>query len=225
MRWSGVRLVPLAGFLVLAALAALPSASSAKQVEKKVGATILYLDATRPGDADNCGTWAVLQWKDPTKNNFVGSSWEAHYFVTSRGVPREEVKQASPPFDNQITFLGVDFIATGGNNWLELGGGWRDGGVVGAGQAKCAEYHKTLEGIIGSQAWVIVTGEEDKSDSVKCKKAEKALKKAVGRVRAAQKQKAAAKSAAGKARAQTRLTNAKAARARAAAAVGKACNG
>ncbi|MEZ5099241.1 MAG: hypothetical protein R3C15_05450 [Thermoleophilia bacterium] len=214
----------LAALAAGAALAALPSAASAKTVEKKVGATILFQDAINPQDGNNCGTQVVIEWKDPTENNFVGSSWEAHYFKSTRGVAKEYVERPAPPFDNRMTFLGVDFIATSGNNWWKLGGGHRDGGTDAAAQEACVAYSQTLRGLYGSQAWVIVTGEEDRSDSAKCTKAEKALDRARQKVKTARQQLAAAKTDAARARAQQRLTNAIKARARAAAAVGKACN-
>lgn len=215
----------LAALAVVAVLAVLPSAASAKPIEKKVGATLLFQDATRPGDGNNCGTQVVLQWKDPTANRFVGTSWVGHYFFSTRGVAKEYTKVMTPPFQNTLTFLGVDFIATGGNNWWKLGGGWRDGGTDAAAQAGCAEYHTKLQGLYGSQAWVIVTGEEDTSDSAECRKAEKAYDRARQKVKAARRALAAAKSPSARARAQARLSSAVKARARAAAAVGKACNG
>lgn len=224
-RGAGLRVMRWAALLVVALLAALPATASAKPIQKKVGATLLFQDATRPTDGNNCGTQVVLQWKDPTANRFVGSSWVGHYFVTTRGVAKEVTTVMTPPFQNKLTFLGVDFVATGGNNWWKVGGGYRDGGTDAAAQAGCAAYHTKLQGIYGSQAWVIVTGEEDKSDSAECKKAEKAYDRARQKVKSARRQLAAAKSGSARARAQARLTSAIRARARAAAAVGKACNG
>ena len=90
-RGAGLRVMRWAALLVVALLAALPATASAKPIQKKVGATLLFQDATRPTDGNNCGTQVVLQWKDPTANRFVGSSWVGHYFVTTRGVARGRV--------------------------------------------------------------------------------------------------------------------------------------
>lgn len=220
-RWSGKCFVRVAGFLV-AALAVLPSAAWAKQVESKVGATIVYNKAVNPSNAGSCGIMPVLQWKDPTANKFTGTSWEAHYFWLGK----EKVVTMAPPFHNKFTWLGVDFVATGGNNWWKPGGGtWHVGADPASATAACARYLATYQERYGSQAWVIVTGTTDTSDSAKCKKAEKAYDQARKKVSSARKQLAAAKRSAEKARARSRLSAAITARARAAAAVGKACNG
>lgn len=221
VRWSEVRVIPVVAFLVFA-LAALPSFASAKSIQKKVGATIVYKQATNPQNATNCGVVPILQWKDPTENRFVGSSWEGHYFYLGK----EEVTRPVSPFHNKFTWLGVDFIATGGNNWWMLGDGtWQAGGTPAAAAEACAGFLTKAQQQFGSQAWVIVTGEEDRSNRAECKKAEKAYDQANKKVRAARKKLAAAKTTAAKARARTQLSNTMKARARAAAAVGKACNG
>jgi len=222
INWSRVHVVLAVPFLVVAALIVLPSFASAKPVQKKVGATIIYKTPTNPENATNCGVVPLIQWKDPTENRFVGSSWEGHYFFLGK----EEVVRPVPPFHNKFTWLGVDFFATGGNNWWMPGDGtWRVGGTSDEASAACAEYLTKAQQQYGSQAWVIVTGEEDKSDTAKCIKARQAYTKANRKVRTARKTLRNAKSPTAKARARTRLNSAIEARTRATSAQGKACNG
>jgi hypothetical protein len=164
----------------------------------------------------------VLQWQDPTENRFVGTSWEAHYFWMGE----ERVVNPVPPFHNKFTWLGVDFIATGSNNWWKPGGGtWHVGKDAAAAAEACDRFLATYQERYGSQAWVIVTGEEDTSDSAECRAAEKALRAANKKVSAARKQVANARTSAAKERARERLVNATKSRAKTAADVGKACNG
>lgn len=154
-RWPEVRFVPLVAFLVIAALAVVPSFSSAKSIKKKVGATVVFKQATNPENATNCGVTPLLQWKDPSEKGFIGSSWEGHYFFLGK----EEVVHPVPPFHNRFTWLGVSF-ATSSSNWWSLGDGtWRAGGDPGEAAEACAGYLKKYQQMFGPKAWVIVTGE------------------------------------------------------------------
>lgn len=144
--------------LCLMALVACPSMASAKTVKKKVGASIVFKQATNPKNATNCGVIPVLQWKDPTDKEFFGSSWEGHYFYFGK----ETVTRPTPPFNNTFTWLGVDF-SSGSSNWWLLGDGtWRAGGDPGEAQAACGEYLTKAKQAFGANAWVIVTGENQR---------------------------------------------------------------
>lgn len=212
----------LVALLIVSVLAALPASASAKPITQRVEATVIFKSDRNPTDLSNCGTVALLQWKDPTANRFVATRWEAHYTVDGR----EIVKSTAPPFNNKISWMGVDHIATDGNNWLQLWAAWGSGfdPTVPAPEASCAEFRSQTEQKLAGPAWVIVTGEEDKSDTAKCNKARTTYNTARKNVNIARKKLAAAKSKAAKSRLTHQLNSAIKARARAAAAVGKACS-
>jgi hypothetical protein len=214
----------LAGLAAMTALTA-PTSTAADTEVKRVGATIIYKNVAHPARPGNCGVLVILEWKDPQVKGFEPTGWTGHYFFGPPEARVEKTITGTPPFHNTQDIMTVNFYATGGANWFQVGWKSRAASPAAGYPLDCSDQVAKLQGLYGTQAWVDVTGTVSDSTTAKCLKAREKFTSARKKVTQLRRDLRKAKSEAGKAKIRNRLDAAVKKRAQSAAGLGKACNG
>jgi hypothetical protein len=224
----GTRIVSLAATLAVVAAGtalAAPTATAADTEVKRVGATIIYKNVANPTRPGNCGSLVILEWTDPQVKGFEPTGWTGHYFAGAADARVEKTITGTPPFNNTQDISTVNFYAPAGTNWFQIGWKSRAASPAAGYPLDCSDQVATLQGLYGTQAWVDVTGTVSNSTTAGCLQAREAYDSARQKVNQLRRDLRKARTDSRKAVIRNRLDTAITKRARAAAGLGRACNG